>query len=56
MDYTHNTWENPHPLLLSAKANDEDNPKWHQAMYGPYQDQFHDAMSTELRTLKNQDT
>ena len=29
MDYTHNTWENPHPVLLSAKANDEDNPKWH---------------------------
>ena len=48
--------ENPHPLLLSAKANDEDNPKWHQAMYGPYQDQFHDAMDTELRTLKSQDT
>ena len=56
IDNKHHTWESPHPLLLFAKTNDEDNPKWHQTMNGSHQDQFHDAMDTELSTLKNQNT
>ena len=56
MDHDHQTWESPHPLLLSAKANDEDTPKWHQAMNGPYADKFQDACDTEIDTLKDLNT
>ena len=56
IDPEHGTWEDPHPMLLSAKVNNADNPKWHQAVNGPFQDQFNDAMDTELDTLKEQNT
>ena len=56
MDHDHQTWESPRPLLLSAKANDEDTPKWHQAMNGPYADKFQDACDTEIDTLKDLNT
>ena len=55
MDKTHRTWEVSHPLLLSAKANSADNPKWFEAMNGPYSDQFNDAAREEIETLENID-
>ena len=45
------TWEEPHPMLLSAKANSSDNPKWFEAMNGPYSDQFSQAARDEIETL-----
>ena len=51
-DKLHNTLENFHPLLLSTKANAEDNPKWFDAVNGPYAVQFYEAMVTELGTLE----
>ena len=53
LDYIHNTLENTHPLLLAAKANSTDNPKWYEAVNGPYDDQFYDAMVEELTMLEN---
>ena len=52
MDHIHRTLENPHPMMLAAKANSEDNPNWHTAMNGPYSDQFFDAMVEEINTLE----
>ena len=52
LDPTHKTWEIPHPLLLSAKATSDDNPNWHQAVNGPFAEQFHVAMETEIDTLE----
>ena len=40
-----------HPLALATKANNEDNPKWNQAMNGPNSDGFWKAMVTEITTL-----
>ena len=48
----HNTVEQLHPLLLSTKANAEDNPKWFDAMNGPFASQFYEAMVVELTTLE----
>ena len=53
LGFIHNTLENTHPLLLAAKANSADNPKWHEALNGPYSDQFYDAMVEELTTLES---
>ena len=52
LDPTHKTWKIPHPLLLSAKATSEDNPNWHQAVNGPFAEQFQVAMETEIETLE----
>ena len=42
-------------MLLSAKANSDDNPKWFEAMNGPYSDQFADAAREEIKTLEDID-
>ena len=52
LDTYSDTWEAPHPLLLTAKVSSEDNPNWHQAVNGPFGDQFHEAMETEIATLE----
>ena len=52
-DRVHNTWECTHPLLLSAKANSADNPKWFEAMSGPHADQFAEASREEITTLQD---
>ena len=52
LNQDHDTWEAPHPLLLAAKASSEDNPNWHQAMNGPFADQFHEATELEIQTLE----
>ena len=41
-----------HPLLLSTKANTEDNSKWFEAINGPCATQFYDAILSELKTLE----
>ena len=51
MNYRHNTWEDPHSLVLSAKSNSSNNPKWFEAMRGPYSDQFREAAKVEIDTL-----
>ena len=53
LDKLHNTLELTHPTLLSAKANFADNPKWHEAVKGPYADQFYDTMVEEIETLES---
>ena len=40
-----------HPMALATKANDEDNPKFHQAMNGPDADGYKDAMDKEIDEL-----
>ena len=49
------TMDNFHPLLLSAKANAEDNPTWNEATNGPMSDGFWKAMDIELETLTRKD-
>jgi len=36
--------EDLHPLVLSAKAYSEDNPRYHEAMNGPDAEGFREAM------------
>lgn len=52
LDTDSDTWEVLHWLLLTAKASNEDNPNWHQAVNGPFGDQFHKSMKTENATLE----
>ena len=40
-----------HPMALAIKANDEDNPTFHQAMNGPDADGYKDAMDKEIDKL-----
>lgn len=40
------------PTALAAKANDEDNPSWEQAMNGPNSEGFWEASEKEIRTLE----
>lgn len=47
------TMEDWHPLALLAKANDEDNPTWEEAMNGPFAEGFHEACKKELDTLES---
>ena len=56
MDAKHETWEDPHPLLLSAKINSSDTSKWHEAMSGANHYYFHDAMDMELQALNESKT
>ena len=44
LDARSDTWEAPCTLLLTVKSISEDNPNWHQAVNGPFGDQFHEAM------------
>jgi hypothetical protein len=50
-DVDHNTVEWMHPMILSAKANAEDNPTWDQVMNGPDREGYLEAMRKELATL-----
>ena len=52
LDAHSDTWESPHPMLLTAKSTSDDNPNWHQAVNGPFSDQFHEAMEIEIATLE----
>ena len=45
------TMDGFHPLLLSTKANAEDNPTWSEATNGPMPDGFWKAMDIKLDTL-----
>ena len=40
------------PMLLSTKANSEDNPTWAEAMNGPFKEGYWDACVKELHTLE----
>jgi len=42
-------WWNP--LSLAAKANASDNPRWYEAMSGPYKAGYWEAMKVEIATL-----
>jgi hypothetical protein len=46
-----------HPLFLKAKsaASKEDNPKWHQAMNGPFKEEYWKAACKEVETLEEMD-
>jgi Reverse transcriptase (RNA-dependent DNA polymerase)/GAG-pre-integrase domain len=48
--------EDWHPMALAAKASDEDNPNWNQAMNGPNKDGFWEACQKEIDTLEAMDT
>jgi hypothetical protein len=43
----------PHVLDAYAASNDADNPSWNQAIHGPFQDKWWDAMGDEINTLEN---
>ena len=47
------TYEEFHPLMLAAKANEEDNPTFEQAVNGENSEAFWDAMRKELKTLED---
>jgi hypothetical protein len=55
IDPTHNTIEYMHPMSLAAKANDEDNPSWTEAMNGPLKEGFWEACEKEIRGLEDRD-
>ena len=44
--------EDLHPLVLSAKANSEDNPRYLEAMNGPDSEGFQEAMQIEYDQLQ----
>jgi hypothetical protein len=50
-DVEHNTVEWMHPMILAAKANSEDTPRWEEAMNGPNKAGYWEAMRSELATL-----
>jgi Reverse transcriptase (RNA-dependent DNA polymerase) len=50
-DVDHNTVEWMHPMILAAKANSEDTPRWEEAMNGPNKAGYWEAMRSELATL-----
>ncbi|MHA7927723.1 MAG: hypothetical protein ACX936_21195, partial [Marinobacter sp.] len=54
-DFDLETFEWLHPLLLSTKANAEDNPSWDEAMNGPLADGYMKAAETEIETLEQMD-
>jgi hypothetical protein len=41
-----------HPMILSTKANAEENPTWDQTMNGPDKHVYWKAMKKELHTLE----
>ena len=46
-------YEDLHPMLLAAKANDINTPNYHQAMNGSNSSGYMDAMDLEFSTLDN---
>ena len=51
IDPKYGTWEAPHPMLLSSKSNSADNPKWFEAINGPFREQFAEAVREAIKTL-----
>lgn len=47
------TLDDVNPLIFAAKANDEDNPNWHQATSGQNRKGFWEAMWKEAITLSD---
>ena len=43
----------PHVLGAHTASNDSDAPTWTQALQGPFQDKWWEAMGAELNTLEN---
>ena len=43
----------PHVLNAHAASNNSDAPTWTQALQGPFQDKWWEAMEAELNTLEN---
>jgi hypothetical protein len=43
----------PHVLEANVASNDADNPSWNQAINGPFQDKWWEAMGIEIDTLEN---
>ena len=41
-----------HPMILAAKANNEDNPTWDEAMSGPLKEGYWEAAMKEIKTLQ----
>jgi hypothetical protein len=48
-------WDWFHPLALSVKANAKDNPRWNEAVNGPYSEGYWEAMEIELEQLRQKD-
>ena len=47
-----NTIEDMHPMTFMSKISAEDTPRWHEAMNGPFKDEWWKACEIELETLK----
>ena len=47
-----NTIEDMHPLTFITKARSEDQPRWHEAMNGPFRDKWWEAAEKEIATLE----
>ena len=45
------TLDEGHPLILAAKATDQDSPRWFEATTGEHKEGFWDAMWVEISTL-----
>ena len=55
IDLCNGTLDSFHALLLSVKANAEDNPTWNKATNGPVSEGFWKAMDIELDILTRKD-
>ena len=51
-DLKEKTVEWMHPMLLAAKANNEDNPNWDEAMNGPLKESYREAALKEINILQ----
>jgi hypothetical protein len=51
-DLKENTVEWMHPMILAAKANNEDNPNWDEAMNGPLKEGYWEAALKEINILQ----
>ena len=47
-----NAIEEMHPLIFITKARSEDQPRWHEAMNGPFRDKWWEACKKEISTLE----
>ncbi|MGH7974709.1 MAG: reverse transcriptase domain-containing protein [bacterium] len=43
--------EGIHPIAFAAQTNSEDNPRYHEAMFGPHKEEFLEAMKDEIKEL-----
>ena len=49
------TIEEMHPLTFITKARSEDQPRWHEAMNGPFRDKWWESCVTEITTLERRE-